>query len=96
MNTSTGNLVASISPVSLFNFGTADSILIRLISDDLVSTAVFSYQLGTVVDSIFTGAASATGEVIISGSDYTAWSGANDDVPALIAAKVNGGLTLIS
>jgi hypothetical protein len=42
-------MIAKITPITVFGFGSADALSIRLVQDDLESNAVFIWQLGRLV-----------------------------------------------
>lgn len=87
----------AIEPVlSSFKFGTADTLLLRSVSDNLSDSATFFWQLGKMVkgeeNESFVGDDSATGNAFLSGEAYAKWSGANDALPALVVSQI--GVTL--
>lgn len=79
-------MIIPIDPViSSHPFGAADQVRVRSIADDLKTRATFFWQLGKLdSEGEFVGDESGTGNVILEGADYAGWSGANDEIPALL------------
>lgn len=96
-------MLTKIQPVtSSFAFGIADTLQLLSTSDDLVTTATFSYQLGKMFQQVqaagtdvpppivFIGDKTSSGSVTIAGADYQGWTGGNDAVPALVISQIPG------
>lgn len=84
-----------IQPITIWNKGTANMFSLKLISDNLKDMAVFVYNLisynenadiinGESVSNIL-----ATGNIEITESDYSNWSGGNDQAFEICAQKLN-------
>ena len=72
-------MINDISPVNIWKDGTTQSatkLLLRVISDDLYTAAVFYYELRTSSDEIVT-----NGNLTIAGSEYTAWNTSANATP---------------
>lgn len=97
-------MLVTIVPVqSSFKFGQADTLRIRSISDNLSDNAAFFWQLGKMItpeptpnnpnpSAVFSPDENATGNATLSGAQYAAWTGANDDLPHRIVSQI--GVTL--
>tara|TARA_R110000868_G_scaffold40556_1_gene139832 strand:- start:2340 stop:2621 length:282 start_codon:yes stop_codon:yes gene_type:complete len=87
-----------IKPISLFGFGEANLLHIRLIADDLESSATFFYQLGRTVknedETVTTVMAdNIIGNVTLDGDTYKQWPGSNATIADVILAKLPGTVT---
>ena len=94
--------MVNIQPVLVWNNGQeleASVLSAVLISDDLATNAQFYYQLLSAptvdVDGIVlnNGQALASGNVSMTGTDYTSWNGSNTAAYAFVADQLN--LTII-
>ena len=92
----------TIQPVNVWVNGqqqTANQFSLRIIADDLATSATFYYELlsqTTDAEGAVTNTSLANGNSSLSGAEYDAWgdsSNINDEAYVLIAAKLN--LTLI-
>ena len=93
----------TISPVTLWVNGlqkTATQFNLRSVSDDLATSATFWYSLDEVITTpapegqpeaapMTHTNSLATGNVSMSGADYTAWTGSNDDAYEFCAEVLN-------
>ena len=92
----------AIQPVTIWVNGqqqTATQFSLRIIADDLATSATFYYELlsqTTDAEGVVTNTPLANGNSSLSGAEYDAWdesSSINDDAYVRIAAKLN--LTLV-
>jgi hypothetical protein len=88
------DMINDISPVNIWKDGTTQSatkLLLRVISDDLYTAAVFYYELRTTGDDIV-----SNGNLTLTGSEYTTWNaGANATPEAFIWAADQLNLMLL-
>lgn len=76
-------MIIDISPLEVWKDRavlTEDKLLLRVVSDDLFSQAVFYYELRTVGDDVVT-----NGNITMAGTDYTTWNANPDATPAAFA-----------
>ena len=81
-------MIAKIKVVSLFKFGSADVLQLRLNADDLSTQAVFLWQLGRMDGEQFVAADGVCGNLIVSGGVYASWDGSNSGALAIVAPLI--------
>ena len=83
-------MIVSIQPLTHLTFGEVNAVRIRGNSDNYRDRAAVWYALGRLSEDVFTQAPGTEGEVVLEGEEYAAWSGSNEEVPALILPKIPG------
>lgn len=78
--------------IASYKFGTADSVRIKMIDDNLTNSAVFSWELGKNNPNAFVEAPYSSGHLTMDLTEYSQWDGTNEQAKTFVLSKL--GLTL--